>query len=132
VGPHITGTDLTAGLDPFINPPGVAVQTGVLNLPPGVPIRQLSLNEAFDSLGRLIQLIGTALPDPAIPKSFGRTFTDQATETPRTGSTEVWQIANPTGDTHPIHFHRVNVQVLARQPFDVRRTATSSSTRSTT
>ena len=34
------------------------------------------------------------------------------------GSTEVWQITNRTGDTHPIHFHLVNVQVLARQPFN--------------
>lgn len=41
-----------------------------------------------------------------------------ATETPAAGSTEVWQIANLTGDTHPIHFHLVNVQVLARQPFE--------------
>ena len=69
----------------------------------------------------MIQLIGTDLPNPAIPKSFGQAFTDQATENPRAGSTEVWQIANLTGDTHPIHFHLVNVQVLARQPFDVRR-----------
>jgi spore coat protein A len=117
----ITGTDLVAGLDPFINPPGVAVQNGALNLPPGVPVRQLTLNEAFDSLGRLIQLIGNDLPNLAIPKSFGRAFTDEATENPRAGSTEVWQVANLTGDTHPIHFHLVNVQVLARQPFDVRR-----------
>ena len=33
--------------------------------------------------------------------------------------TEVWEIANLTGDTHPIHFHLVNVQILARQPFKV-------------
>ena len=35
------------------------------------------------------------------------------------GSTEVWQIANRTDDTHPIHFHLVNVQILNRQPFKV-------------
>jgi spore coat protein A len=29
----------------------------------------------------------------------------------------VWQIANLTGDTHPMHFHLVNVQILSRQPF---------------
>jgi hypothetical protein len=28
---------------------------------------------------------------------------------------------NLSGDTHPIHFHLVNVQVVSRQPFDVRR-----------
>ena len=50
---------------------------------------------------------------------FGRAYENPATETPEAGSTEVWQIANLTGDTHPIHFHLVNVQVLGRQPFNV-------------
>jgi spore coat protein A len=43
---------------------------------------------------------------------------DPATEMPMAGSTEVWQIANLTGDTHPIHFHLVNVQIISRQPFN--------------
>ena len=30
-----------------------------------------------------------------------------------------WRIFNLTADTHPIHFHIVNVQVLSRQPFKV-------------
>ena len=34
------------------------------------------------------------------------------------GTTEIWEIYNLTGDTHPIHFHLVNVQVLNRQVFD--------------
>ena len=32
---------------------------------------------------------------------------------------EIWEIANLTGDTHPIHFHLVNVQIVNRQPFKV-------------
>lgn len=118
-----TGTDLTPGLDPFLVPPGVAVQNGAVSLPPGVPVRQLTLNEAFDASGRLIQFLGTnARPDPALP-GFGRAYDAAATETPTAGATEVWQIANLTGDTHPIHFHLVNVQVLARQPFDTKKYA---------
>ena len=109
-------TDLTPGLDPFLVPPGTAVQNGVLHLPPGVPVRQLTLNETFDGYGRLIQLLGTNQP---VNGGFGRAYKDPATETPTAGSTEVWQIANLTGDTHPIHFHLVNVQVLGRQPFNV-------------
>jgi len=35
------------------------------------------------------------------------------------GATEVWRIFNLTGETHPMHFHLVNVQVLSRQPFNV-------------
>jgi spore coat protein A len=116
-------TDLTGGLDPFLVPPAVAVQNGIVNLPPGVPVRQLTLNEAFDSLGRLIQLEGTNLLNVAIPGSYGRSYMDTATETPLAGTTEVWQIANLTADTHPIHFHLVNVQLLGRQPFDVKKYA---------
>ena len=59
-------TDLTGGLDPFPVPPGVAVQNGIVNLPPGTPVRQLTLNEAFDSLGRLIQLVGPNTLNPIL------------------------------------------------------------------
>ncbi|MGZ3636562.1 MAG: multicopper oxidase family protein, partial [Ktedonobacterales bacterium] len=114
---HInTSTDLTPDLMPFLVPPGSAVQNGVLHLPPGVRVRQLTLNEAFDGYGRLLQLLGTNEP---VDDGFGRAYTDPATEKPRAGATEVWQIANLTGDTHPIHFHLVNVQILGRQPFNV-------------
>src|ERR1043166_1260201 len=119
----ITPSMLTAGLDPFLVPPGVAVQNGAVNLPPSVPIRQLTLNEGFDVYGRLIQLLGTNTALNAAAFGFGRAYDSQPTETPAAGATEVWQIANLRGDTHPIHFHLVNVQVLARQPFDVKRYA---------
>jgi spore coat protein A len=111
-------TSMASGLAEFPVPPGVAVQASRLHLPPGVTVRQLTLNETVDGYGRLIQLLGTAArPDPARP-DFGRAYMDPATETPRAGAIEVWQIANLTGDTHPIHFHLVNVLILARQPFD--------------
>jgi len=111
-----TTTDLTPDLTPFLVPPGTAVQNGVLHLPPGVRVRKLTLNETFDGYGRLIQLLGTNKPVKG--GGFGRAYLDPATETPEAGETEVWQIANLTGDTHPIHFHLVNVQLLGRQPFD--------------
>ncbi len=31
----------------------------------------------------------------------------------------MWEIYNTTGDTHPMHFHLVNVQVINRQLFNV-------------
>ncbi len=105
-------TDLTAGNDPFLVPLGVTA------LPPGVPVRQLTLNETFDEHGRLIQLLGTNEFNPATG-SFGKAYMDPATETPSANAVEIWQIANLTGDTHPIHFHLVNVQILSRQAFRV-------------
>ncbi len=50
---------------------------------------------------------------------FGQPYLNPATETAADGDVQVWQIANLTADTHPIHFHLVNVQVISRQPFAV-------------
>jgi spore coat protein A len=118
-----------SGVDPLLVPFRVAVDGGRVNLPPGVPVRRLTLNEVFDDKGRLIQMLGTNQPvplgmgysmDPAnpdYPNNYARAYDDPATETPSAGSVEVWQIANLTADTHPMHFHLVNVQILARQSF---------------
>ncbi|HEY6393591.1 MAG TPA: multicopper oxidase domain-containing protein, partial [Bryobacteraceae bacterium] len=38
---------------------------------------------------------------------------------PKVGSTEIWRFINATPDTHPIHVHLVEFQVLDRQHFDV-------------
>ena len=78
-------------------------------------VRDLTLNEDFDEYGRLIQRQGTNVG--LYDETFARNFMDPATETPKAGDTEVWRIFNLTGDTHPIHFHLVNVQILERQRF---------------
>ncbi|HEY3309601.1 MAG TPA: multicopper oxidase domain-containing protein [Desulfuromonadaceae bacterium] len=100
-----TSTSFTAGLAPFLVPPGVTVP------PPGVPKRFLTLNEAFDEFGRLIQLLGNA------KAPNGAAYADPATEVVKKYATEVWEIYNNTGDTHPMHFHLVNVQLINRQLF---------------
>ncbi len=69
--------------------------------------------------GRLIQFLGTNAPPNNPGCGFGRAYMDSATETPPNGDIEVWQIANLNGDTHPIHFHLVNVHIISRQPFKV-------------
>lgn len=45
------------------------------------------------------------------------------TEDPAAGSTEDWVIINPTMDTHPIHLHLVQFQVVSRQKMDTDRYA---------
>ena len=102
-----------------------------LTAPRGVRVRHLTLNELLDEHGRLIQMLGTnelgrLLPgysiDPMAPGATRRKTTALAymgpvTENPEVGDVEVWEIANLTADVHPMHFHLVNVQVLARIPF---------------
>jgi spore coat protein A len=108
--------------DPFLvaQTPGVPTPN-----PVGLPVRYLTLNETFDPLGRLIQFLGTNQPVNPGAKNllFGREYMVAPTEVIPQGTTEVWEIANLTGDTHPIHFHLVNVQVLSRQAFSVKQYA---------
>ena len=82
--------------------------------------RNLTLNEDFDQYGRLRQLLGTTTPN-LLGKGFGLEYLAPPTETPTAFQTEVWNIYNTTADTHPIHFHLVNVQVMSRQPFKMVR-----------
>jgi spore coat protein A len=54
-----------------------------------------------------------------VPGSTSNGHGVSATETPQEGSTELWEVANLTGDAHPIHIHLVQFQVISRQTFDV-------------
>jgi spore coat protein A, manganese oxidase len=114
-----------AQLDPA---PIAPITTTMAPIPPlvapaGTPVRDLTLNEAFDLYGRLTQMIGTTTPFVATNAkgsgavAYGQDYLALPTENVAAGSTEVWRIFNLTADTHPIHFHLVNVQVLSRQPF---------------
>jgi len=100
----------------------------------GTPVRELTLNEDFDAWGRLLQRLGTdsTRTQPVIDGgsntdlnvtpmgdyTYGMAYLENATEVVNQGATEIWRIWNRTGDTHPIHFHLVNVQILSRQTFD--------------
>ena len=99
--------------------PALLAPVGVTTPPPGVPVRDLTLNEAIDKYGRLTQLLGTNVPTGL--GAFGRAYESAPTETPAVGDIEVWRIFNLSADAHPIHFHLVNVQVLSRQAFRPRR-----------
>lgn len=106
------------------NQPGLLFSNGDPSVPAfpfnGVANRTLTLNEDFDDRGRLIQTMGTfdqnGLNNQGLP-TWGLPYLANSTENPSAGSIEVWQIMNLTGDTHPIHFHLVNVQLIQRQPF---------------
>jgi spore coat protein A len=106
------------------NQPGLLYNNGDPSQPGPVPYmgpvnRQLTLNEDFDDYGRLIQTLGTFTKftnNQGLP-TWGQPYMATATETPSAGAVEVWQLFNLTGDTHPIHFHLVNVQIIQRQPF---------------
>jgi spore coat protein A len=118
VGPRIGANDSHAPLRLPPLDPAPLVPPGMTTLPPGIPVRDLTLNEDFDRFGRLIQRLGTT--ESLYEGTFARNYEDAPTEMPRSGAVEVWRIFNLSGDTHPIHFHLVNVQIISRQAFDVR------------
>jgi spore coat protein A, manganese oxidase len=108
--------------DPFLAKQLLFIPTPV---PAGVKTRYVTLNETHDEFGRLIQMLGTGdkytptSMDPSnIEFDFARPYMADPTEVIPEGTQEVWEIINLTGDTHPIHFHLVNVQILSRQPIN--------------
>ncbi len=73
-----------------------------------VKTRRLTLDETMDgvknSMGMLLNNTPWHMP---------------ITEKPVLGTTEIWEFANLTEDTHPIHLHLVRFQILDRRKFDV-------------
>jgi spore coat protein A len=102
-------------LDKFLTNP---VEYVPIPTPAGVKTRYLTLNEQFDEYGRLGQYLGTNELVNQNPPMFAREYMADPTEVIPAGTMEVWEILNLTGDTHPMHFHMADVQVLSRQPFE--------------
>ena len=50
-------------------------------------------------------------PEPSMHDTY-------ASELPRVGSTEVWEVINISADAHPIHLHLVQFQILNRQAIN--------------
>jgi bilirubin oxidase len=91
--------------------------------PVGKPsaIRELSLNEedsaVLDDVGPRAALLGTVNADGT---GHPLEWADPITENPASDATETWELHNFTEDAHAIHIHRVQFQVVDRQPFDGR------------
>ncbi len=108
--PLVPYTTVVAPIPPLVIPNSVSVDK----------VRDLTLNEGFDEYGRLKQMIGTTMPG-LVTQGFGLDYLYEPTEIIDAGAVEVWRIFNLTADTHPIHFHLINLQILSRQPFRVSR-----------
>ena len=63
----------------------------------------------------LVELDGPEGPLGALLN--GQSWDAPISEWPVAGTTEEWVIANPTADTHPIHLHLVQFQLVYRQRF---------------
>ncbi len=84
-----------------------------------VPLKPKSIQEAWDPYGRLNSLLGTEAParsnNPASAVAVVTLgYTDPTTETVSDGQTQIWKLTHNGVDTHAIHFHLVNAQVINR------------------
>ena len=97
--------------------------------------RKVALFEGTDEYGRLQPLLGTAEPAtdyqgnpinwPNTPAYVNAGLVGQmegaiawhspTTENPNLGDTELWEVYNVTGDSHPIHLHLVHFEVVGRK-----------------
>jgi len=71
----------------------------------------------------LIEVMGPAGPQMLLLD--GQKWSNPISEMPVVGSTEDWVIVNPTADTHPIHLHLTQFQLVSRQPFQVSKYMTT-------
>ena len=86
------------------------------NLRPNNPIVQLSPTVTSSTRTRRLTLDQDRDTDAFLLNDLE--FDDPVTEKPRVGATEVWEIDNRTGDTHPIHLHLVQFQLLSGSDDD--------------
>jgi len=128
----------TAPADSSYNPAsGIAIRSGgqtIVRLPgaPGGPAistanvnatRLLTLNEVMGAGGPLEALVnnskwGGLRPDMMPIDGSTLVNGNWLTEFPLEGAMEVWEIVNLTMDSHPIHLHAVQFQLIDRQPID--------------
>jgi len=84
-------------------------------------VRNLGLFEGLEEFGRVTPMLGKAeagtitAHDEDVAADFGPLSYDAPiTERPLLGSTEQWNVFNFTADTHPVHLHLVQYQVVEK------------------
>ena len=67
---------------------------------------------------RTFTLVEQAVPETLSMLLDGQRWSAPVSENPELGSTEDWVIVNPTMNSHPIHLHLVQFQLVERRRFD--------------
>jgi spore coat protein A len=91
---------------PLRNVVAVAAILAAEGMPP-INTRYMRLIETKDANGNPLEVLLN-----------GKHYVDPVSEDPKLDSIEIWELDNLTGDTHPIHLHLVQFQVLDRKRKD--------------
>jgi FtsP/CotA-like multicopper oxidase with cupredoxin domain len=106
----LTGTPVPATLPISLNP-DLAVYPSIAD--PVVKVRSMTLNEWMGAGGPFMATLNNTM----WPHHMDGMPMHPETEMPMLGTTEVWEIINTTGDTHPIHTHLTQFQLISRQKY---------------
>ncbi|HWH70771.1 MAG TPA: multicopper oxidase domain-containing protein, partial [Candidatus Sulfotelmatobacter sp.] len=102
-----------------------AAAPGVGGAAPGVALAPAAVRRKSRFAAMVRQNFLMEIDDPEFPARLklllnGMDWNElPITETPYNGTVEVWELYNLTGDTHPIHLHLVQFQILNREPIEV-------------
>lgn len=72
-----------------------------------------------DRILTLVEVMGPAGPLEVLLD--GQKWHMDVSEKPKEGTTEDWVVVNLTADTHPIHLHLIQFQLITRQEFQVKK-----------
>ncbi|MCX5847569.1 MAG: multicopper oxidase domain-containing protein [Deltaproteobacteria bacterium] len=94
--------------------------TAVTNFPMQPKAIHDEMGASFDDYGRMAAKLGLEVPftNAAIANFVLQNFVDPATEIVRPNQVQIWKITHNGVDTHPIHFHLFDVQVINRAGWD--------------
>jgi len=94
--------------------------TTVANFPMKAKAIHDEMGASFDEYGRMAAKLGLEVPftNAAIANFILQNFVDPATEIVRPNEVQIWKITHNGVDTHPIHFHIFDVQVINRAGWD--------------
>ncbi|MBS1159162.1 MAG: Fibronectin type domain protein [Proteobacteria bacterium] len=86
-----------------------------------LPVQNKAIQELFEPIyGRMNATLGVELPftSALTQTTIPLGYVDPATESIADNETQIWKITHNGVDTHPVHFHLVNVQVINRVGWD--------------
>jgi FtsP/CotA-like multicopper oxidase with cupredoxin domain len=121
--PATTGQVLKFVVDRPLSQPDTSADPASLHLPSpprlGAPsvTRRVALLEEMGNGGPRAALLGKVSGAGSNASPTPLFWSDPVTENPKVGATEVWEIYNFTVDSHPIHVHELQFQVVNRQRF---------------
>jgi spore coat protein A, manganese oxidase len=104
-------------------PPQFLALPAIVPLPPATVTRPVALLEEMSMYfadAPAAAMLGTVAFDATGTGTWTmHMWSDEITENPAVGATEVWEFYNATVDAHPMHIHEVLFEVVNRQPIFV-------------